>query len=104
MLQILLICLVVLWLLGYISIPGIVIPRLHFFSFNSHMVGLWDILILLIILWILGLLPSPFRHVAAIIMILWLLSVFGIVVISGLANILILLIIIWIIFSFFRVY
>ncbi|MBU3978479.1 hypothetical protein KJ980_03710 [Patescibacteria group bacterium] len=98
MIKLALIFLVIFWLLGLIHIPilsSILLPMLNH-SFTLH-----NLLILIIIVWLINLLPGVFRKIVTIILVIWLLSVFGILSIAGLSNILIALLIIAIVFSFF---
>jgi hypothetical protein len=45
-------------------------------------------------MWIVGILPSPLRQIAAVLLILWILALFGIIVIAGISNLLVLAVII----------
>lgn len=81
MLTALLIALVILWLLGYITLPFI--PNLYLFSINAHQITLWSLLTFLVFLWIVGILPSPFREIGFVMLVLWTLSVLGIIPIVG---------------------
>lgn len=96
---ILLAVLAVLWILGYVRLPGVAIPDWVLFSINGRAITLWSVLIFLAIIWALSLLPAPVRQVAAAILILWLLSVFGILAITGLPSILVIAVIAAIIWS-----
>ena len=93
MLGIILLLLIIFWFLGYIQIPGFSIPNLVLFSFNNHPITLFNLIIFALIAWAIGLLPSPFWEVAMFLLVLWLLSIFGIIVIVGLPNILVIIII-----------
>lgn len=93
MLAAIVVILIVLWLLGYAPISGIYIPNVVLFSLNSHPVTLWEILILAAVGWAIGLLPRPFQAVASVLLLLWVLSVLGILAIAGLSDVIILLII-----------
>jgi hypothetical protein len=95
------IILVVLWLLGYAPLAGISIPNITLFSINSHAVTLWEILILMAVSWAIGILPRPFQVVASVLLLLWILSVLGILAFTGLSNIIVLVIIIGLIVSLF---
>jgi hypothetical protein len=97
MLEILLIVLVILWLTGNLSIPGIVIPDFLLFVVNGRSISLWDVITFVIIVWVLSLLPHPFREIAAVLLVLWVLSLFGILAIAGLANLIVIGIIIGIV-------
>lgn len=102
MLSLVLALLVILWVLGYLSIPGLAIPPAHLFTFNARAITLWDILMFLLIIWVVGLLPSPLQEVAGIILLFWLLSTIGILAIPGLTHILIIAIIVAVIVSLLR--
>lgn len=94
MLAALLIVLGLLWLMGYIHVPGVMLPNFQLFIFNGHPIRLWDILVFLIIIWIIELVPAPIRQIAVILVLLWVLSILGILVINGVSNLLLLAIII----------
>ncbi|HSX08740.1 MAG TPA: hypothetical protein VLF93_01145 [Candidatus Saccharimonadales bacterium] len=90
----LLIILIILWFLGYIQISGLSIPDTTLFAINSHPITLWNILTLLVIAAIIGILPNPFRAIASVFLILWILSVLGILAFAGLSSLLIIAIIV----------
>lgn len=94
MLAIILVILTGLWLLGYVIIPGLVVPNVLLFRINAFPITLWDILILIIISWLVGILPRPFREIASVILVLWVLSTVGIFAIAGLPHLLVVLIIV----------
>jgi hypothetical protein len=94
MLAFLLIALIVLWFLGYIQISGLAIPDTTLFYLNAHPITLWNMLTLLVISAVIGLLPNPFRAIASVFLVLWILSVLGIFVFAGLSSILIIAIIV----------
>ena len=102
MLEILLVVLVVLWLTGNLNLGGLTIPDYTLIVINGQAITLWDLITFLIILWILGLLPSPFREIAGVLLVLWVLSLFAIIPIAGLSNLLIIAIIVGIVASIFR--
>ena len=95
--------LIVLWFLGYIHISGINIPNFILFSINGQPITLWDILILAVILWAISILPNPFRAIAGVLLILWILAVLGIFAFAGasVASIIIIAIIIGLVISLF---
>lgn len=94
MLVALLVILIILWYLGYVSVGNVNIPNMILFTINGQQVTLWNLLILLVISAIIGILPSPLREIAGVVLILWILSVLGILAFAGLSSILILAIII----------
>lgn len=103
MLATLVIILIILWLLGYLHVGSVYIPDITLFTINNQIVTLWDLLILLVVAWAVGILPTPFREIAGVLLILWVLSVLGILAISGIAlsNILVIAIIVGLIVSLF---
>lgn len=96
---IILILLIILWFFGYITIPGFVIPTFPIFYLNGYPVTLWNIFIFALILWAIGIVPSPFREIFIIIVILWLLSTLGIIAIAGFSSILVIALIIGLILA-----
>ncbi len=93
--------LAILWFLGYVPISGIYIPNFILFTINNHPVTLWEILILMAIGWAIGILPGPLQAIASILLLLWVLSVLGIIAIAGLSSIIVPVIIIGLIVSIF---
>ncbi len=94
MLYTILIILIVLWFFGYMPLQGINIPNIVLFSVNNHPITLWNVLILLAIGWAISVLPRPFREIASVLLLFWVLSVVGIFAIAGLPNILVIAIIV----------
>ncbi len=94
----LIIILAILWFLGYIHIGGVAVPNIPLFTLNSQVITLWDVLILLVLATIVGVLPSPFRQIAGVILIFWILSVLGILVFAGLSSLLVLAVVVGLIF------
>jgi len=86
-----LIILFLLWLAGY---GPFTVLQLILFRFNGFPVTIWDILIFLVLIWLIGALPSPFRQIAVIFVLLWILSLLGIVFVAGLTSILVIAIIV----------
>lgn len=99
MIGIIIIVLIVLWFLGYIHLSQFPIPDIILFHINGHPITLWDLLILFVISWAIGVLPYPFRQLAGVLLILWILSTLGIIAIFGLSNLLVVAIIVGLIFS-----
>ncbi|MDO8269662.1 MAG: hypothetical protein Q7T54_03265, partial [Candidatus Levybacteria bacterium] len=86
---------------GYAPITGISIPNIVLITINNHPVTLWEILILAVVGWALSILPRPFQIAGSVLLVLWVLSVLGILAIGGLANIIIWVIIVGLIVSIF---
>lgn len=80
--------LIFLVVLGYIDFPIFPIRDISLFNLFGQTISLYDLVVFLIILWIVDLLPWPFRGLATVILVLWLLTFFGIIAISGFSNIL----------------
>ena len=99
MLATILVLLIVLWFLGFIHIPGLVLRNINLFTFSGHTITLWELLIFIVIVWAIEALPSPLRQIAFILVILWLLSIFGIIAIAGLSNLIVVAIIIGLVFA-----
>ncbi len=101
MLELLIVTLIVLWILGYVRFEGLAIPDFELFSLNGHPITLWNILTVAVIAWVIGILPSPFREIASVILVLWILAVLGFIAITGLPSILIITIILGLILYLF---
>lgn len=102
MLIALLVVLIILWILGYLPAGGVTIPDITFFVINGHPVTLLNLIALIVISWIVGLLPSPFRLIASMLLVLWVLSVVGILAFAGLSQWLVLTIIVGLVFYILR--
>lgn len=83
MLAALIILLVVLWYFGYVNISGITFPDIKFFTINGVDVTLWNLLVLILVIGAIYILPSPFRQIAGVLLILWVLAVIGVLSITG---------------------
>ncbi|MBP6045041.1 hypothetical protein KBC14_03530 [Candidatus Woesebacteria bacterium] len=101
MLTAIILILIMLWFLGYMPILGFSSPEIVLFTINNHAVTLWELLILVVIGWAIGILPRPLQAMASVLLLLWALSVLGILAIAGLPNILVLVIIVGLIISAF---
>jgi len=92
MLQAVLGIFILLWLLGFIHISLFAFPIFGAFTLQS-------LIYLIIILFLISLLPGIFRMIAIVLLILWLMSTFGFLLIGGLTNIILFIFIIVVIFS-----
>lgn len=101
MLAAIVVILIILWFLGYAPVAAVHIPNIALFTINNHMVTLWEVLILLVVSWAIGILPRPLQAIASVLLLLWALSVLGILAIAGLSNIIVLVIIIGLVASIF---
>ena len=99
----LLVVLVALWLMGLIQIPGIASLNVQLFELFGRSISILDLLIFGAIIWAIGILPSPFRQIAAVIALIWLLSFFGFIAVAGLSNILVLILIIGLVLSVLKI-
>jgi hypothetical protein len=91
MITAILLFLVVFWLLGYGPFQ---VLHVILFKFNGLAINLWDILIFLVFIWLVGTLPSPFRQIAVVFVLIWVLSLLGVVAVAGLSSILVIAIIV----------
>lgn len=96
------ILLIVFWFLGFIRVPGIYIRDFTVFRFGAKAVTLWEILVLILILWAVEVLPTPLREIGYVAIVLWVLSVLGIIAISGLSHLIIAAAVIGLILSLFN--
>lgn len=104
MLAAIIVILAILWVLGYIHIGGINFPDTALFTINGQVVTIIDLIIFLIVILAISLLPSPFREISGVLLILWLLAILGIISIAGvgLPSILLFALIIGLIVSLFN--
>ncbi|KKU92174.1 MAG: hypothetical protein UY21_C0004G0009 [Microgenomates group bacterium GW2011_GWA1_48_10] len=93
MVAFLLIVLAVLYFLGYIHLPALPVADRVLFHLFRRPITLYDILVFAIILALIDLLPSPFQEIAAVLLLLWLLSFFGVITIFGFSNVVVLVVI-----------
>lgn len=89
-----LIFLALLWILGYVQIPFIPFRDITLFELLGRVITLYDVLIFALMVWLIELLPNPFRALASVVLVLWLLSFFGIIAIAGFSQIVVLALII----------
>ncbi len=94
MLQVVLVLLIILWLLGYLNLPFLPFLNIELFNINSHPITLLNVIVFLVIASLLELLPYPLNIIAGVVLILWVLSILGIIAIGGLSQILVLAVII----------
>jgi hypothetical protein len=83
MLAAIIVILAVLWVLGYLHIGGINFPDTALFTINNQTVSIIDLMVFLIVLLAIGMLPSPFREISGVLLLLWLLAVLGVISIVG---------------------
>ncbi len=102
MLGLIIIILIILWIFGYVNIIGF-IPDLVLFNINGQPITLWSILILAVVSWAISILPSPIREIAAVLLLLWVLSILGILAFGGLSSLLVVAIIVGLILSFLHI-
>jgi hypothetical protein len=88
--------------LGVITIPGLIIKAIVLAHINGHTITLWDVLVFFVILWATDALPSPLREICAMLLLLWTLSIFGVIAIAGFGNIMIIAVIVGLIISVLR--
>lgn len=99
MIGLVIVLLLVLWILGYITVPGVPIPNPVLFVFNGEPITFIELLLFAVMIWAVSLLPSPLQEIAFVVLIVWVLSTFGIIAIANLASILVISLIIGLIYS-----
>lgn len=91
-----------LWALGFLHLPGITFHNITLFRVFGHSVSLWELLMFIVIAWAMESLPTPLREIAFVLVIIWLLSILGVISIAGLSNMIVVAIIIGLVISIFR--
>lgn len=91
--------LVVLWLLGIISIPWLVRPHFPPLNILGLDLTIEKILVIGILIWIASSLGGPFRQIVWVLVVLWILSALGIIVVGGLSNLLVIAIVVGLVLS-----
>lgn len=86
MLIAILLILFILWLLGYGPFQ---VLHLDLFTLNGHVITIWNVLIFLVLIWLIDLLPSPFRQIAVVLFIIWIIASLGFIAIPALSSLLI---------------
>jgi hypothetical protein len=86
-----LVVLALFWLLGY---GPFTVLHLILFQFNGLAITIWDVLIFLVLIWLVGSLPSPLRQIAVVFILVWVLSLLGVIAVAGLSSILVIAIIV----------
>jgi len=84
MIEAALVILLILFLLGLVHIPGVNIPNYKLFVFNHHTITLFEVLMIIVAFGILALLPRFIRIIVGALLIIWIISTLGIIVINGL--------------------
>ena len=90
MLVLILVLLIVLWFLGFISIP---LLATVIFVLLGHPITFFDLLVFLFLILLIGILPGIFRFIAAVLLLLLVLSFLGLIVIANFSQIIVLVII-----------
>jgi len=104
MVTLFIVLLVFLWLTGIVTIPSFSILHFALFYINAHPVTIWDILLLTVIIWMAGVVPVPFKGLAIILLILWLLAIMGVIAISGFSNLILVLLLLGLILHLLGIY
>lgn len=99
-----LILLIILWFLGYIHIGNLNLPDITLFTLNGQDITLIKLLIFAVIVWAIGILPTPLRQIGFVILVIWLLSLFGILAFAGLQSILVLAVIVGLVLALLGVF
>lgn len=102
MIEVVLILLVIFLITGFVQIPGFNLPNFVLFRVGGQAITLLNALIFFLILWAIGILPSPFREIAGVLFVLWILSVLGFIAIAGLSNLIVIGLIVGIVVSMLK--
>lgn len=78
--------LIVLWILGFLPFGFFDMVLLRI---NGEVITILDLLIFGVILWAVGILPTPFRQIAIVLVILWVVATLGFIAIANFSNIVI---------------
>lgn len=89
----------ILWLLGIVQIPYL---AHSLFTINGQNIRVLEALMFLAIVWIIGLLKTPFREIVMVLFFIWILSMLGIITISGLSDLAIIAVVIGVAASLIR--
>lgn len=90
---------VVLWLLGIISIPWMMMPHFPVFSILGYSITIQRLLIIGILIWLGMSMGSPFRQMLWVFFILWLLSTLGIIGSIGMSMLIIVSVVVGLVLS-----
>src|SRR3989338_5632419 len=90
MMSFILFFLIILWLTGFLEVQ---LFTISLFTLGSKIITLNDILVFMVIIWLIDLLPNPFRQIAVVLFLLWILATVGIIALVGFSNIVLIAII-----------
>lgn len=97
-----LLILIILWLPGFLRIPGLPFQDFPLFTLFGHTITFYEVLMFIVIAWAMESLPGPLRQIAYVLVLLWILSIFGFLAISGLSNLIVLALILGLIVALFQ--
>lgn len=89
----------VLWLLGIINIPWLVMPNFPSLNILGFDITIQNLLIIGILIWIASSLGGPFRQIVWVLVVLWILSALGVIAVGGLGNLLVIGIVVGLVLS-----
>ncbi len=81
--------LIVLFVTGYVTIPGVHIPNYQLYTYNHHIFTLNELLIFLVLFWIIGFVPRYLRIFVGALLIIWIVATLGIIAVTNLPAIVI---------------
>jgi|SRR3989339_710478 len=90
---------VVLWLLGVINIPWMVMPHFPVFSILGYSMTIQRLLIIGILIWLGMSIGSPFRQMLWVFFILWLLSTLGLIGSMAMATLIVVSVVVGLVLS-----
>lgn len=91
MLGLILVLLIIFWFMGYGPLAALRFPLFYLGHFR---VDLWNILIFLLIIWLIDSLPGALRSIVVIALVIWLLSLFGVIAVPMFSNLIIIAVIV----------
>ncbi|MGI8419649.1 MAG: hypothetical protein ACR2LN_03315 [Candidatus Levyibacteriota bacterium] len=84
MVEVTLVILLALFLLGFVHIPGVNIQNFKLFVMNHHTITLYEVLIVIVAFGLLMFLPRFMRIIVGALLIIWIISTLGIIMVNGL--------------------
>lgn len=76
--------LIILGVFGFLQVP---LFAFSVFVLGNTVITLNDVLLFFVMMWLIGMLPYPFREIASVLFLLWILGSLGIIAIAGFSNI-----------------
>ena len=94
--------LVVLWILGIVRVPWLVMPHFPSLTILGFTLTIQNLAVMAILVWIASSLGGPFRQIVWVLVVLWILSALGIIAIGGLSNLIVVGIVVGLVLALVR--